>query len=159
MGLWPTDGASSASRGMPRSGFLLTDLPHGIPLGASTRPSRDRRAALLTGFLVVLLIVAETAQNFLAQYGLVMGGLVAGALLVAARPIERALEGRREARAPQPDAAKEDAFREAVRMALRDRVITREEELHLHRVAQHMGIPTGRAHELLIEVERETRAR
>ena len=129
-------------------------------LDTAFRPATTRRGTATTMFLVVLLIVAQVAQNFLsARYSLIMGGVVSGALVFAARPIERALESRHDARPPQPDAAKEDAFRAAVRMALRDRTVTREEELHLHRVAQHMGIPTGRAHELLVEVERELTAR
>lgn len=141
-------------------GFLAHALFRADAFGEAARPTRDRRAAVLTGFLVILLIVAQVAQNFLAaQYSLLMGGIVSGALLVAARPIERALEGRREMRAQQPDGAKEEAYRAAVRMALRDRKITREEELHLHRVAQHMGITNARAHELLVEVEREAQPR
>ena len=139
---------------------LARALFRGDLLGIRAPRVAEERGPLVAAALAVLLVVAQIAQNFLAAYyGLLMGGVVAGALLVAARPIERALEGRPPPRAPQPDAAKEDAFRAAVRLALRDRRITREEEIHLHRVAQHMGIPAGRAHELLVDVERELSVR
>ena len=115
-----------------------------------------QRGTIAAIALAALLVVAQMAQNFLsAEYGLLMGGVVAGALLVAARPIERALEGRRGVRAPL---ASEEAYRKAVRFALRDRQLTREEELHLHEIAEQMGLSGRRAHELLSEVEREVRA-
>lgn len=133
-------------------------------LGASARPTRDRRAALLTAFLVILLIVAQVAQNFLsAQYGLLMGGVVAGALVFAANPLQRALERSREPgepdRAPRATPENEDAYRRALRIALRDRAISPEEEVHIADLGERLGIRAGRARELRHEIEREVAAK
>ena len=125
-------------------------------LGAGAKPSDDRRAALTTAFLVVLLIVAQVAQNFLsAQYGLMVGGVVAGALLFVARPIERALERRREH--SEATGEKLEVYRDAARRSLRDGILTREEELHLARLARHLAIPHERALQIRHEVEDERR--
>lgn len=142
--------------------MMLAAIAYGVfrwgALGAHARPARDRRAALLTSFLVVLLIVAQVAQNFLSsQYSLVMGGIVSGALLVAAKPIERALERRGPAaEAPSPDrSARERSYVAAARKFHKDGVISREEERELMILAEHLGIPPSRAYELRDEVERQ----
>lgn len=124
------------------------------------------RAGLAFAALAALFIVAQVAQNFLsAEYGLLTGGVVAGAFLFAASPIQRAFEARRDGRSVARDmptretaahhSADEDVYRNALRVALRDKVLTRDEEVHLHRLAVRLDIPGDRAHELLIEVERE----
>lgn len=126
-----------------------------------------RRGTVAAGALAALFIVAEVAQNFLsAEYGLLMGSVVAGALLFATSPIQRAMErvgeqGTRviDARAPARDAARrETVFREALRVALRDKRVTRAEEVHLHRLAEELGIGAGRAHEILVQAEEESEA-
>lgn len=145
-------------RGIARAiAFALIAYAFLRHLGASTSAARGNRTAAITGALAALFIVAQVAQNFLsAQYGLLMGGVVAGALLFAAQPIQRAIEGRAPGPAPGPaDGRKEEAYRKALRFALRDGHVSREEELHLHEIAQVLGIPGRRAHELLIETERE----
>lgn len=113
--------------------------------------------------LALLFIVAQIAQNFFAaEYGLLLGSIVAGYFLFAATPIQRAIERagrpRGDVAPAQNVVANEDAFRRALRVALRDKVLTREEEIDLHHLAAQLGIPAGRAHELLVAVERETRA-
>ena len=114
-----------------------------------------RRGALATGALAMLLIVAQIAQNFLsAQYGLLMGGIVAGAFVFAASPIQRAME-RRDSAPAAPTRRSEESYRKAVRLALRDRRLTREEETHLHELARDLGIDGPRAHAILGEVEAE----
>lgn len=127
-------------------------------------PRAIDRSALAAGALAALFIVAQIGQNLLsARYGLLMGGVAAGAFLFAASPLQRALEARR---APppgptsSPDASgasrvQEDRYRAALRLALRDRALTRDEEIDLHRLAEGLGLPAGRAHELLVEVERQ----
>jgi hypothetical protein len=120
---------------------------------------RSRGAFVATIALPALLVVAQVAQNFLsAQYGLLMGGIVAGALLVAARPIERALEGRNAIRrAPSsPDDRARRIYRDAVRHALRDRAMTRAEEMHLTELAEELSIPASDALRIRHEVEDET---
>ena len=119
-----------------------------------------RRGGIATAALAALLVVAQVAQNFLAaQYGLLMGGVVAGALVFAASPIQRAIERRdaAPARVPPATADNEDAYRRALRIALKDRVVTEDEEIHLADLGERLGIPAGRARELRHEVERETR--
>lgn len=130
--------ARTIAFGIMAYAFLATGLlPH-----AST-PSSARRGVALTGALSALLIVAQVAQNFLsAQYGLLMGGVVAGALLVAARPIERALEAKQAPRGPAAiDDDRASSYRAALRRYLRDGIVTREEEVELARLARHLGIP------------------
>lgn len=122
------------------------------------------RGPLAAAALASLFIVAQIAQQFFAaEYGLLMGGLVAGALLFAANPIQRAVERLADhaptslrPAAPHAHAEREDAYRQAVRLALRDRVLTRQEERHLLRLAYHLGVPTPRAMEIHDEVERES---
>lgn len=126
------------------------------------RPKTMQRGAAASLFLAVLLIVAQVAQNFLsAQYGLVMGGVVAGAFLFAAQPIQRAIEA---ARAPAPAPASGSAsdegqriYRDAVRRALRDRTVTREEEIHLAELAREMRLDPADALRIRHGVEDEAR--
>lgn len=135
-----------------------------LGLGLAKR-SIDRSTLAASG-LALLFIVAQVAQNFLsATYGLLTGGIVAGAFLFAANPVQRAIE---QMRAPVAESAaslpadhgsrlheRESAYREAVRLALKDRRLTREEDRHLLRLAHHLGIPSPRAMEIHDEVERE----
>lgn len=113
------------------------------------------RGAVGMGALATLFIVAEIAQNFLAaEYGLLTGGIVAGAFFFAATPIQRALDRRAALGSPAGarDAA-EEAYRKAVRLALRDGVLTRDEEADLHDLAHDLGIDGPRAHRILADVE------
>jgi hypothetical protein len=117
-----------------------------------------RRGPLAAGALAVLFVVAQVAQNFLAsQYGLLLGGVIAGAFLFAARPIERAIEGR-AMRTVQVGDSRRDAFRKAVRLAARAGPLTREEEAHLAHIADELGLSNRDAHAVISEVEAEARA-
>ncbi|HLE95848.1 MAG TPA: hypothetical protein VI997_00625, partial [Candidatus Thermoplasmatota archaeon] len=116
------------------------------------------RGPLAAGALAILFVVAQVAQNFLAaQYGLLMGGVVAGAFLFAASPIQRAFEGGRRDRAVAaaavPDDAALEAYRAAVRAALADGAMTREEEEHLADVAHHLKLSPRDALRVRREVE------
>jgi hypothetical protein len=123
--------------------FDLLDLPS---IWAS------RRGALPLVALAALVIVAQVAQNFLAaQYGLLMGGVVAGALLFAANPLQRRFERDGGRASSKPRAGAEAAYRSTVRLALRGGDITRAEEEHLARVADELGLT------LLVEEETITR--
>ena len=118
-------------------------------------------------FLAVLFIVANIAQNFLGgQYGVVVGGAAAGLLFFAMAPIQRAAERLAEKAVPasvaagavqttqgRPLARRESTYREALRLALRDRQVTPRERVHLFRLADDLGIAAARAAELQNEVE------
>ncbi|MEA3165207.1 MAG: hypothetical protein QOJ26_51, partial [Thermoplasmata archaeon] len=142
--------------GIVKLDVLGIELPHFVV----------RRGAVAGGALALLFIVAQLAQNFFsAEFGLLSGGVIAGTFLFAASPLQRAFErmGERttkaisEPAAPafhQPTPRQEEAFREAVRFALRDHRLTGEEEVRLFRVAEALGISAGRAMELRHEVER-----
>lgn len=138
--------------------ILRTDV-----LGYDPASRSVQRGSLAAGALAALFIVAQIAQNFLAaQYGLLMGGIVAGAFLFAASPLQRAIESMR---APERatilgqggsgDAARLATYRDAVSYALRDGVVTRKEEAHLADLAQHLAIGAGDAMRVRHEVEDE----
>lgn len=134
--------------GIARLGFL----------GHSIQLRTARRGTIAMGSLALLFIVAQVTQEFLAaQYGLLMGGVVAGAFLFAASPIQRLIERRGEPdaprRLPMPSSENEDAYRSALRIALRDRVVSPEEEIHLADLGERLGIRAGRARELRHEIE------
>ena len=117
-----------------------------------------RRGALAGGALAMLFIVAQVAQNFFsAQYGLLMGGILAGGFVFAASPIQRAIE--RSGERAKPTAAAPGsavvAYKAAMRAAMRDGTLTRREERHLAEVAMALGISPVQALDLRDEVERE----
>lgn len=122
------------------------------------------RGPLAAAALAALLIVAQIAQEFLAdEYGLLMGGVVAGALLFAANPIQRAAERIAERAVsiapavaqPNPNAGQR-AYRLAVLAALRDDdAIGAREEQHLADLADELGIKAGDALRIRREVEKE----
>lgn len=117
-----------------------------------------RRSTLAASLLGVVFIVAQVAQNFLsAKYGLLTGGVIAGALLFAANPIQRAAErlASGEAGGRRGEHRYAEAYRLAVRAAVGDGRLTREEEAHLADLAEHLGIGAGEALRLRREVEAE----
>lgn len=117
-----------------------------------------RRGVLANGALAVLFIGAQIAQNFFsAQYSLLTGGVLAGAFLFAASPIQRAIE-RATDRQKANHAATESAiagYKAALRAAMRDGTLTRREERHLAEVALALGITPVQALDLRDDVERE----
>lgn len=143
----------------------------GFELGLPTIRRGTTATVVLAGFF----IVAQIAQNFLSdEYGLVMGGVVAGALLFAANPIQRAIERDWADRAQATTSAafpmargapaaatasKEEAYRNALRIALRDRVLTEDEEVQLAHLSDELGLTHRRAREIRNEVQREAGAR
>ena len=129
----------------------------GVPLAAP----KVRRGAVATGALALLFIVAQVAQNFFsAQYGLLTGGVVAGAFLFAANPIqkriERAGEGKSHTRPTAAAPQAEAAFRNAVALAYKDRRFTHKEELALADLAEQLGLGARRATEIRHEIEGRT---
>jgi hypothetical protein len=142
-----------------RNDLARADLPH----------FAIHRGPIAIVFTAILFMVAQVAQNFFAaQYGLALGGVVAGAFLFAARPLQDTVDGLSKAglargggtalggRVPGLDLTEgEMRYRNAARLAARDRPLTREEEAHLYHLAQAMGIGAGRAHEILSAIEAE----
>lgn len=116
-----------------------------------------RRGPLAGGALAVLFVVAQVAQNFFsAKYGLLIGGVLAGIFVFAASPVQRAIE--RYSDRDKPEATSEAAragYKAALRAAMRDRSLTRDEERHLAEVAMALGISPVQALDLRDEVERE----
>lgn len=150
-GLMRTAGAACLAIAVVKHDLLGVPLPH----------FAVKRGVLATGALAALFITAQVAQNFFAaQYGLLMGGVVAGAVVFAASPIQRAMEAKAQ---PRPANSvtlaaanrREEDFRNALRLALRDRRVSREEEAQLFRLAESLGIGAGRAFELRDEAEAE----
>jgi hypothetical protein len=54
---------------------------------------------------------------------------------------------------------REEAYSNAIRVALRDGAVSREEAGHLHRLAEELGIGAGRAHELWTQAEDDAAAK
>lgn len=114
------------------------------------------RGPLAAGALASLFIVAEIAENFIdTKYGLVVGGIVAGAVIFVASPLQRALEGRSGAAPLAADDERLAVFRDAARRYVRDGAVPRDEELRLARLARHLGIPHEEAARIRHEVEDE----
>ncbi|MGQ0536136.1 MAG: hypothetical protein ACT4PT_08695 [Methanobacteriota archaeon] len=128
-------------------------------------------------FIAVFFVVSEGAQQFFAgtSMGPYAGIVAAGALVFAIAPLQKVADRIASAAVPLPGgpsavgggppaaygprpAADEDIYRRQVRFALRDRRLTREEEIHLAELAERIGIPVRRAYEIRDEVEREARA-
>lgn len=119
-------------------------------------------------FIAVFFIASEAAQQFLGdQLGSTYVGIgVAGTLVFAMAPLQRVAEKLAEKAVPviNPPAAtttdqrhKESTYRDALRMALHDRKVTRAEDLTLARLAEGLGIGAGRALEIRHEVEEPAR--
>lgn len=118
------------------------------------------RGTVAAVFFGIFIIVAQLAQNFLSEsLGWMMGGLVAGVMLFAIAPIQRLAERVAVTAVPLHAAAKEDRqvelYRMALALALSDRVITRDEERHLARLAEKLGVTHTQALEAREEMERE----
>jgi hypothetical protein len=138
-------------------------------LGIDLQPRTVHRGTLAAGALAALFIVAQVAQNFFAaQYGLLMGGVVAGAFLFAAQPIQRAMEAKGQGQAQGQGGAQakggslaDDRAREiyahAVRAALADGAMTHDEERHLADLAEHLPIGPREIIDIKHEVEAEMR--
>lgn len=137
----------------------LAMLRYGLA-GADLHRPTARRGSLATGALASLFIVAQVAQEFFAaEYGLLMGGVVAGTLLFAANPIQRSMERLAEkavsGAGPSIPSSRENAYRAAVRRYVRDGVLTPDEERQLAHLAGELGLHAGRAIDIRREMETE----
>lgn len=151
---WPNfAGAIGIARMFCALGLAYAVL-RGDLLETGTSGLRLRGGVLATTALASLFIVAQVAQNFLAaQYGLLMGGVVAGTLVFAANPIQRAMEQqgsgplRRTARKDR-DAENERVYQLTLSKYLADGVLSPEEELALAHLVDQLGLTARRALEL-----------
>lgn len=119
-----------------------------VPLSSLTR----KLAVPASIFVLVLFAAAQLLQDIIGGgTGLAVGGVVALVSIVAGPRLDPLLRhGKRRAKA-------EESYRGALRLAMRDRKLTRDEEVDLHRLAEELGIGAGRAHELMVAVEAERR--
>ncbi len=127
------------------------------------------KSTIAAVFIAVFFIASETAQQFFGDTlgSIYVGIAAAGALVFAMAPLLRAAERLAERAVPSVgsindamtlatlDLRHESAFRDAVRLALRDKRLTRVEEAQIFRLAAALHIPSARAHELLSEAELE----
>jgi hypothetical protein len=117
-----------------------------------------RSGPLAAATLALVFIVAQVAQNFFAaQYGLLLGGIIAGTFLFAAQPVQRMIERRGERRVGVEPASSQSelVFKAAVRAALAEGPLTRAQDAHLAEVAHHLGIGPRDMVRLTREVEDE----
>ena len=151
LGIWRIIGWSLLVYAILRADLLGVPLPH----------FAVNRGAVAAGSLAVLFIVAQVMQNFFsAEYGLLTGGVIAGAFLFAASPVQRAFESMGEHKSPRGRGKRvqaEDSYRAALRFALKDQKLTKEEERSLVLLAHDLGIAPPRAYELRDEIARERR--
>lgn len=132
-----------------------------------------RRGTVAATALASFFIVAQLAEATLnARFGLLTGSVVAGAMLFAASPIQRAAEriltgepsarqgpaGPREPSGfPAPTANAEAAYRKAVHLALVGGPLTAQKEVALAEVADELGLRASDATRLRHEVENRHR--
>jgi hypothetical protein len=148
-GIMRTAGAFALATAVVKYDLLGVPLPHIVV----------KRGVLAGAALAILFIVAQIGQNFLsAQYGLLGGGVIAGAFLFAASPIQKRMErigeGKASPRSIGVAAQAEAAFRNAVALAYKDRRFTHKEELALADLAEQLGLGARRATEIRHELER-----
>ena len=102
--------------------------------------SRGTVAAMFVG---TFFVVSQVAQNFLEDsMGWALGGVIAGVMLFAIAPLQRAADRLAGAAVPaiSPADRKLELYRLALAVALSDRAISREEERHLAKLAEQLGV-------------------
>jgi hypothetical protein len=115
-------------------------------------------------FVAVFFVVAQLTEGLLQKNGnLFLGAAATGLLLFAISPIQRIAERVAVAAVPSstagpggpPVSRKADVYRAALRMALANRVVSRDEERSLADLAAELGIDASSAFRLREDVERE----
>jgi hypothetical protein len=107
-----------------------------------------RRGTLVVIILGAFFVVSALAEQYLQQFGWVLGGVAVGALLFALRPIERAIDRMADRAMPRttgtPEylaARKHEIYRAALEEATRDGSVSVKERRLLLRLASDLGIP------------------
>lgn len=140
------------------------------------------RTTVAAVFIAVFFVASEAAQVYFERragetdWAPYLGILAAGALVFAIAPLSRFADHLAEKAVPltplhgAPGAVpsawaggsgadREGSYRGIVRLALRDRVLTRQEERTLLDVAEKLGLPLTRATAIIDEVERDVAVR
>jgi hypothetical protein len=146
---------------------ILNQQVLGIDVKLRLAISKSTIAAV---FIAVFFIASEAAQQFFGETlgSTYVGIAAAGALVFAMAPLQRAAERLAEKAVPitsnlpgQPSSrtrgnkVNEAIFRDATRLALRDRVLTRAEHATLLRLAESLQISVSRAVTLIDDAERK----
>lgn len=124
------------------------------------------KSTIAAAFVAAFFLASEGAQLVLGRENPYLGLIGAGALVFAMAPIQRAAERLAEKAVPSTAVAcavairgeapdRERSYRQAVELALRDRLLSRDEERRLMQLAHHLGIPPARAAEIHDDIERE----
>lgn len=118
-----------------------------------------KRSTLAAIFVVVFFVVTEAAQVYFDERGPYFGIAAAGALLFALAPLQRVAERVATAAVPLVDDERSaNVYRHALRAAMRDGSLSRDEERHLAALADELGLPAREALRLREEVEAERAA-
>jgi hypothetical protein len=106
-----------------------------------------RRGTLVAILLGAFFVVSALAEQYLQQFGWVVGGLAVGALLFALRPIERAIDRMADRAMPRTTGTpeylaqrKHEIYRAAIEDAMRDGVVSAKERALLLRLADNLGL-------------------
>ena len=118
------------------------------------------RSTVAAAFVAAFFVASEGAQILFGAGNEWVGLAAAGALVFALAPLQRAAERLAEKAVPSTAAAsptgapeREEMYRSAVRLALRDRRLARSEERELFRLARGLGLDADRAHAILVDLE------
>jgi hypothetical protein len=147
---------NGVARTLEAAAFAIAIFHYDL-LGVGLKARSASRASTATAALAALLITAQVAQNYLsATYGLLMGGVIAGAVVFAANPIQKHIErigvhDRHVTTSSAASSRREETYKSAVRLALRGG-IDPTEEVELMRIADANGIGNVRAAELRRQV-------
>lgn len=152
------DPGSNVMRGVMRTlgvgllayGILRHDLA-GLDAKVEWTVSKTTVAGV---FVAVFFIVSEGAQVLFAGFAQneLLGVIAAGALLFALAPIQRLADRIAERAVPSGATDEEETYRITAAKYLADGELTAEEERHLARLADRLGIDAERAVELRQEV-------
>ena len=114
-----------------------------------------RRGTLVAIFVGVFVIVAAVVEQWLQQYGILVGGVAVGVMLLALRPLERAADRLAEAAMPHVKdtdeyrlVKKRGVYRAAVESAMQDGTVTDRERDVLATLADELGLSAGEARAL-----------
>lgn len=117
------------------------------------------RGVLVAIFLAVFFVASAIAEQFLQQYGYLVGGVAIGLLLFALRPVERFAERLTQTAMPHVDASpgyvqfkKFEVYRAAVESAAETGGIDARERIMLERLREKLGLATADAAALEAEI-------
>jgi hypothetical protein len=106
-----------------------------------------RRGTLAAIILSAFVLATAVAEQYLQQFGWVIGGLAVGVLLFALRPIERAIDRFADKAMPKTTGTpeylaqrKHEIYRAALEDAMRDGVVSAKERALLLRLAENLSL-------------------